>query len=73
MNNSIDYGDNVKVAPDAPQKYEPDIMASACGFRIIQSEEEAQLEGVAIGTKLWLIERGDGSSLEVPEKFLIRL
>jgi hypothetical protein len=73
MNNPIDYGDNVRVIPSAPTKFEPGTIASACGFRIIKNNKEAQTEEMPIGTKLWLLEKGDGSSFEVPEEFLARL
>ena len=66
----IDYGDNVKIRANSPSPFEPNLVGSACGFRIVQNEMEAKAIGFAVGPRLWLVEVGDGSSFEVPEKFL---
>ena len=68
----ITWGDTVDTLPDAPAKYKPAARGSACGFRIVESQREAEVAGEPIGTRLWIVEFADGSSLEVPEHYLVR-
>ncbi|MBF0503112.1 MAG: hypothetical protein HQM09_23500 [Candidatus Riflebacteria bacterium] len=66
----IDYGDTVEIKVDAPSPFQPRLRVSTCGFRIVENQVEAQAVGFAIGTRLWLVEKGDGSSFEIPEEFI---
>jgi hypothetical protein len=73
MTTTISYGDTVRIAADAPERYCPDAMGSACGFRVVASEMESKAAGEPVGTLLWLVEFSDGSAREVPAHYLTRI
>jgi hypothetical protein len=64
------WGDTVRIKNDASQAMRPGSLAAVCGMREVETVEQAKQFGCAIGTTLYLIEFGDGSSIEVPEAFL---
>jgi hypothetical protein len=73
MTPTIDYGDDVRIAAEAPERYYPGARASACGFRVVASERESKAAGEPVGTPLWLVEFSDGSAREVPAHYLTRI
>lgn len=64
------WGDTVRVNDDVPPMMRPGCLASVCGMREIETAEQAGQFGCAIGTVVFLVEFGDGSSLEIPGAFL---
>lgn len=68
-----DYGDSVAISDGAPACYLPGQQGSVCGLRHVATDEHAKAADVSIGTVLWLVEFGDGSSIEVPEEYLTLL
>ena len=48
----------------------PGSLASVCGMREVKSSELAARFGCPIGTTLYLVEFGDGFSLEIPAALL---
>lgn len=70
MTYKFDYGDAVKVLPNAPCKYSAVGIGSVCGIYTIENEELAEHHGVPIGTVLYTVERKDGVAIEIPEQYL---
>ena len=68
-----DYGGSVEVMGSAPECYSPGVKGSLCGARRIETEEQAKVVNVSIGTVLWIVEFANGSSSEVPEEYLVPL
>ncbi len=65
------WGHTVEVKRASPVK--AGAIGSICGLRVIDSLITAKEHGQPIGTNLYLVEFEDGSDLEIPEVFLIRL
>jgi len=72
MATTINYGDTVTIAANAPKHYRPGVMGSACGFRTVASERESMAVAEPVGTPLWLVEFSDGTAMEVPTRYLVR-
>ena len=58
---TLDYGCTVIVSAEAPNKWRPSELASVCGF---WSDPEDS------GTRLVLIEFGDGLTVKIPRSLL---
>ena len=67
----FDYGDSVLIRNDAPDKYKPNNRASICGMRAAENEQTAKEFGIKLYHKIYTVEFGDGSSIEIPEIYLI--
>lgn len=68
-----DYGEAIRISAKAPECYSPCAKGSLCGVRHVETESQAKAANVSVGTVLWLVEFGDGSSVEVPEDYLTPL
>jgi hypothetical protein len=66
----LSWGDSVKIRLDAPAEVRPGAAASVCGIRRVETRNQGLEYGVTIGTTLYLIEFGDGTSIEVPETWI---
>ena len=73
MTPTIDYGDDVRIVAEAPERYFPGARASACGYRVIASERESNAVEEPVGTILWLVEFSDGIACEVPVQYLTKI
>lgn len=71
MKNLYSWGESVKVSDDAATPYAGRV-GSICGIRTIESPAVAERFGQPQGGVLYLLEFQDGTSTEVPEKFLLR-
>ena len=60
------WGDTVRIRSNAKPEQRPGALAAVCGLREVETEEQARQFGCPIGTALYLIEYGDGGSMEVP-------
>jgi hypothetical protein len=65
-----DYGTTIRVSRSAPSEARPRANASVCGIRVLGAEQEILGRTEQAGTVLYLVEFGDGVSLEVPEHLL---
>lgn len=72
LNFIFNWGDVVVVKQIAPERYKPGFRGSVCGMRSIDCIKLAIQFGQKVGSELYLIEFGNGETLEVPESFLIR-
>ena len=63
---SLTWGDTVRVKADASAELRPGRLAAVCGMREVETQEQANEFGSAIGTMLYLVEFADGGSLEIP-------
>lgn len=63
-----DYGGYVKVRADAPSKFRPDEIGAIVGMRTAPGSA-FDLSGNEI--EVYIVEYLDGSSIEIPEPFLI--
>jgi len=61
------WGDTVRIKSNAPHEMLPGRLAAVCGMREVENGDQAKPFGCAIGTTLYLIEFGDGHSIEIPE------
>lgn len=64
------WGDTVRIKDGAPPVMRPGRLAAVCGMREVEIAEQASQFGCVIGTVLYLVEFGDGSSVEIPEVLL---
>lgn len=67
---SPSWGDTVRIKDSASPTMRPGSLAAVCGMREVETAEQAKQFGSAIGTTLYLVEFGDGSSLEIPEEYV---
>lgn len=68
-----DWGDTVRVTPTAPIDLRPGSLASICGMRAVpprQSGGGETTENTSVASMLYLIEFGDGFSVEISEQLL---
>ena len=66
----FDYGDTVKILENAPEKYHPSEIGFICGMIDIDSEKAAFAYDCVGSEWLYTVELLDGSSLQIPEKYL---
>jgi hypothetical protein len=64
------WGDTVRVKKNATSAMRPGSLAAVCGMREVETAEQAKEFGCTIGTILYLIEYGDGDSVEIPGDFV---
>lgn len=68
---SFTWGDTVRVKVDAPPAVRPGALGEVVGIREIENQDQStQFWGMPLGTKLYLVELGDGVAVEVPERML---
>jgi len=70
MENKFDYGATVEILNSAPKKYHPSEIGFICGMIEIDSEESAVAYDCIDSAWLYTVELLNGSSLEIPEKYL---
>lgn len=58
------WGEVVRVRDSASTGFHPGEIGSICGIRVIETMPVAESIGEPVGTKLYLIEFGDGSSID---------
>jgi hypothetical protein len=63
-------GDFVRVITSAPAKYRPGMVGDVCGVWTIDSAENSEARGEPLGTTIYTVEFGDGTSADVPECYL---
>jgi len=68
--NTFTWGDPVLVKKSAPQSYLPGEFASICGITKVTTEKLANFYHSEINTWVYTIEYEDGSSIEIPERYL---
>ncbi len=68
--NRFDYGDVVRISSDAPEEYHPLEIGFVCGMIEIDSKEAELAYDCIKSNWLYTVELLDGSSLQIPEKFL---
>jgi hypothetical protein len=64
------WGDTVRVKAGAEPKRRPGAVAEVVGIRAIETESHAVRSDVPIGSKVYLVEFGDGTSVEIPEAWI---
>jgi hypothetical protein len=65
----VTYGDTVAIPVDSPLVNWRGAEVAVCGFRTVTGDQAAALSLVP-GTLMILIERGDGTTIEVPASWL---
>jgi hypothetical protein len=65
-----DYGDEIRIRPEAPEKFRPGARAWVVGFRTITERDESQ-STFSLGSRLVNVEFEDGSSTEVPAQLIV--
>lgn len=61
------WGDTVRIKEGAPLELRPGALAAVCGMRLAETAELARRFNCQVGATLYLVEFGDGTSVEVPE------
>ena len=64
------WGDTVRIKAGADPQMRPGSLAAVCGLREVETPAQAQQFSLPIGTTLYLVEFGDGESLEIPGPFV---
>jgi hypothetical protein len=64
------WGDTVRVKAGAQPARRPGAIAEVVGIRDIEAADQAREFEAPIGSKLYLIEFGDGTSHEIPEAWI---
>lgn len=60
------WGDTIRIKLTAKPEQRPGVLASVCGLREVENEEQARQFGCLVGTTLYLVEYGDGVAVELP-------
>jgi len=67
---SFTWGDTIQVKPNAPTCMRPSAVAEIVGIREVETAEQAVQFDAPLGTKIYLIEFGDGNAKEVVETWI---
>jgi len=67
---AFNRGDTVRVKAGAEPASRPGALAEVVGIREVETEDRARELEAAIGSKLYLIEFGDGTSIEIAQAWL---
>lgn len=66
----FDYGESIRISKETPEKYHPSEIGFICGMIDIDSEEAALAYDCIGSDWLYTVELLNGSSLQIPEKYL---
>lgn len=64
------WGETVRVKTGAQPMRRPGAVAEVVGIRAVENEAQARQFEAPIGSDLYLIEFGDGTSMEIPEAWI---
>ena len=64
------WGETIRIRPTAPEHLRPGELAEVCGMWTVETEANASVRGYPIGTTIYTIEFGDGTSAEIAEQHL---
>ena len=64
------WRDTVTVTSSAPEKFRPGELAAVCSIWEVSTEQNAVSRGEPVGTIIYGIEFGDGTFVEVPDRYL---
>jgi hypothetical protein len=64
------WGETVKIANDAPKEYKPGELAEICSMWEIETDANSRIRGEPVGTIIYSIEFGDGTIIELPDRYL---
>lgn len=73
QNNLFTWNDLVVIVPNAPTSYSPGQIAVICGMEKVGSSKLSLEFNVEMGSWIYTIEFGDGSSMEIPEIYLKKI
>lgn len=73
MTSEITWGDTVLVSSNAPVDFRPGAQGSVSGFRDVKQDVERQDLDSSSGQRLYLVEFQDGTAIEIPGSFLVRV
>lgn len=73
MSSELTWGDTVKLKQDAPAAYAKASLGEIVGFWGIENESASAKYGEPLDTVICTVELSDGSSTEVPTKYLERV
>jgi hypothetical protein len=71
-NNHFTWNDLVIIKSNAPSFYFPGRVAVVCGMELVKTTALSNEFKIDIGSWLYTVEFGDGSSIEIPEIYLDR-
>lgn len=64
------WGDTIRVRAEAAAESRPGALGEVVGIRPVETESQARQFACPIGSRLYLIEFGDGTSLEIAEAWI---
>jgi hypothetical protein len=64
------WGDTVRVSLTAPPQYRPGSLGAICGLRTVTEGGSSSTEQLAVSGDLYLVEFGDGFTIEIPDRLL---
>ncbi len=68
--NQYTWGETVKITIDAPKAHKPGELAEICSMWEIKTDENSISRGEPVGTIIYSIEFGDGTLMEIPDRYL---
>ena len=66
------WGETVRVVHNAPAQFRPGELAEVCSLWEVKTPENSLARGEPIGAVTYGIEFGDGTIVELPEKYLLK-
>jgi hypothetical protein len=63
----LSWGDTAKISQGVLDRFRPGSLVSIVGMRTSENAEQARQFEAPIGSNVFLVEFGDGTSLELPE------
>jgi hypothetical protein len=70
---SITWGDTIQVKKDSPEKFYPGRLGAICGVRELVSSTSSNMLNSLVNTRIYTVEFGDGNTVEIPAKYLIKV
>jgi hypothetical protein len=65
-----DYGETVAVSPLAPEAMRPGKLGAVVGITDVETPPQAVHYGAPVGTRIYLVEFGDGEATEIPQGWI---
>lgn len=64
------WGDTVRVELGAPAVLRPGSLGEVVGIREVENSEQASQFSASVGSKIYLVEFGDGEAIELSQRWL---
>lgn len=69
----VTFGDAVEITSDAPRSSSPGMQGSVFSIYVVDNANYAATHHVEVGTIMIGIENGEGTSVEVDQKYVVKI